>query len=570
MRINRGRGFGLKSSSLFFLMVICVLCLLAGCSSGGGSSEGSTGGDDIIRQPVASIESISPNPADFKESITFSAKASTFEGTEATYEWVSDISGHLSDQPQFSRSDLPVGMHVITLVVRDSNGGKSESARAELEVRKVIKAPTAVIGSIQPNPAMQGQKVTFSGSGTDPDGTVVAYQWASDIQGVLSTKAQFSTTELAPGGHTITFIVTDNDGVQSDVAETRLEVIERVVEYEDIYVALIYSWEHVRWRFVRVLERLKARDFGTHFEYDRGDKIFRVHFVRDKQSYEQALRTEGAHIILTGHSVYGIGQIFPMSRDEIDEQVVNDFMYMDDDRLSKTSSRWVSVNIHNMITKEALPEFWPVFKNGDNAVAPYDFYDQRDDPPYNYYHTYQVPGDPTVYRVESARNGALQRFPGSKTPPWYSASGAKPDPYNPEHKKYYILNENPKEVKIDGVTYPAYHYSKETILLRGEPEVPQEEFKYQRLVMDMCYSGTYYLGTFNRGIVFYSVALAGGRAALIYLQEYLQGSSDEVIWAAMQEFDPVYDYFDFTRKPSEQERGAQEAAATTAGSEQPG
>jgi hypothetical protein len=549
------------------LLIVVVLFILSGCKSGGGSSSGS-GGDknkEEATPPVAVIQSITPNPANHGQSISFSASGTSSDDTEIHYQWTSDISGLLSDQANFSKSDLPVGMHTITLVATDKRGLKSNPSSVGLEIKKVSKPPVANIKSITPNPANQGQTVAFSGSGSAPDGTVVAYEWASDISGPLSNKANFSSTGLVPGVHWITLRVTDDNGVTSDTVTKSLEIIERIVEYEDIYVALVYSWEHIRVKLVRPLERMGARDLGTHFEYDRGDKIFRVHFLRDRESYEQALRTEGAHILISGHSVYGIGQIFPDNREnETRDQTITNFWYMDDDRLINTSSEFMNVNVWGLIHKEALPNWWPVFKDGSSAVAAYNFNDPQGEPPFNYYHTYQIPGDPTHYKTESARNGALERFPDSKASPWYSAVGNTPNPNNHQHEKYYIINKSPKDVKIDGVTYPPYHYKSNTIIFRRNADVPQEEFRFKRMLIDTCYSGTYYLGTFNRGTVFYALDLASGRGVVIYLQAYLNGWSDEQIWEAMQEFDPVYDYYDFTKKPSEQQ-SAREAAEESRG-----
>jgi hypothetical protein len=52
--------------------------------------------------------------------------------------------------------------------------------------------------------------VTLVGSGTDSDGTIVAYEW-SDGTTVLGTEARIATT-LPLGTHTLTLTVTDNDG----------------------------------------------------------------------------------------------------------------------------------------------------------------------------------------------------------------------------------------------------------------------------------------------------------------------------------------------------------------------
>lgn len=71
--------------------------------------------------------------------------------------------------------------------------------------------PTASINSITPNPANEGQQVSFSGSGSDSDGTVAAYKWESDIDGVISNQASFNKSDLSVGHHLITFTTQDND-----------------------------------------------------------------------------------------------------------------------------------------------------------------------------------------------------------------------------------------------------------------------------------------------------------------------------------------------------------------------
>ncbi|MEW5745599.1 MAG: hypothetical protein AB1805_09230 [Nitrospirota bacterium] len=82
-------------------------------------------------------------------------------------------------------------------------------------------APSAVIDSITPNPASVGQPVSFSGHGTDSDGTIAGYSWISSIDGQLSTAASFSSSSLSAGTHTIYFKVQDNAGAWStEVSQT--------------------------------------------------------------------------------------------------------------------------------------------------------------------------------------------------------------------------------------------------------------------------------------------------------------------------------------------------------------
>jgi WD40 repeat protein len=84
--------------------------------------------------------------------------------------------------------------------------------------------PTATINSISPQIAELDGSVSFSGSGSDNDGTISEYLWNSSIDGDLSNSASFSTTDLSFGNHTITFRVKDNDGVWSDNVTSWVDV----------------------------------------------------------------------------------------------------------------------------------------------------------------------------------------------------------------------------------------------------------------------------------------------------------------------------------------------------------
>jgi PGF-pre-PGF domain-containing protein len=85
--------------------------------------------------------------------------------------------------------------------------------------------PTGTISSISPNPATEGELISFNGSGTDSDGNIVGYNWTSSIDGHLNSSSSFSTSDLSLGTHTISFSVQDNDGAWSDPVSETLETI---------------------------------------------------------------------------------------------------------------------------------------------------------------------------------------------------------------------------------------------------------------------------------------------------------------------------------------------------------
>ncbi len=76
--------------------------------------------------------------------------------------------------------------------------------------------PIAHIDSITPSPAIRGETIRFVGHGTDADGSVVAYQWRSSLNGIISIEAQFNTSTLSEGTHTIYFSVKDNSDTWSE------------------------------------------------------------------------------------------------------------------------------------------------------------------------------------------------------------------------------------------------------------------------------------------------------------------------------------------------------------------
>jgi C1A family cysteine protease len=103
----------------------------------------------------------------------------------------------------------------------NSNSGEYYDVGIRARVTLQNQPPAATIVAITPNPAEQVfDTVSFLGNGTDPDGTVSAYNWSSSLDGPLSTAQSFTkpASELSLGVHTIAFRVQDDQGAWS--AET--------------------------------------------------------------------------------------------------------------------------------------------------------------------------------------------------------------------------------------------------------------------------------------------------------------------------------------------------------------
>jgi len=112
-------------------------------------------------------------------------------------------------------------------------GMYGNTAKASKKYPTDNQAPAAVIDNITPSPATQGSAVSFTGTGTDTDGTIAAYEWSSSINGIFSTSQDPSYSGLSVGTHTISFRVKDNDDAWSTYA-TRSLVVNGTTTYPDM------------------------------------------------------------------------------------------------------------------------------------------------------------------------------------------------------------------------------------------------------------------------------------------------------------------------------------------------
>jgi len=172
---------------------------------------------------------------------------------------------------------------------------------------------------------------------------------------------------------------------------------------------------------------------------------------------KQALETEGSHVLFVGHSNYGLGPVFSTSTENY-EQTIWNLYTIDDPRIFSLSSPWMNVSLSGMRTSQAFPNWWPVFQDGTSGIMPYDFDDPRGDPPFNYYISYQIPGDSAYHKMESVNFGAIERFPDSGIPAWFSADGRLPDPANPDELQHYITNPDPDypSIQVTGDWTPSW------------------------------------------------------------------------------------------------------------------
>ncbi|HEY5371623.1 MAG TPA: T9SS type A sorting domain-containing protein [Hanamia sp.] len=153
--------------------------------------------------------------------ISLAGSGSDADGKITSYQWTK-ISGPStynivnSYSPVTDVSGLVQGIYHFQLTVTDNNGAIGTS-RVQITVNAAVNVPpTANAGSNQ-SITLPTNSVSLSGSGSDTDGSIAAYQWTK-ISGpsayniVSPDSAATNVSGLAQGVYIFQLIVTDNNG----------------------------------------------------------------------------------------------------------------------------------------------------------------------------------------------------------------------------------------------------------------------------------------------------------------------------------------------------------------------
>ncbi|MEA3449632.1 MAG: MopE-related protein, partial [Patescibacteria group bacterium] len=172
---------------------------------------------NIIPAPALTISITSPadnSVFDYNESISF---RSTTEGGVGpyNYNWKSNIDDQLNTNEIFTKSDLSIGNHTITVTVNDKSG--QTSAKFINITVNAPAPPTAVISGPANNSIFTQFDDTIIFQGSASGGTApYTYKWSSNNDGDLDSAESFMKNDLSVNSHIITFSVTDaNNTVDS-------------------------------------------------------------------------------------------------------------------------------------------------------------------------------------------------------------------------------------------------------------------------------------------------------------------------------------------------------------------
>jgi glycosidase len=185
------------------------------------------------------INSLSMNvAAPVSGNVTFTLTASDNKKLKNAEFFVDDIKysektfSSLNDSLAFEwdSSTVKNGEHKISVIVYDAAGNKSEPKVLSVVTKNENARPVASItGSIRVSKG--AEKVYSASNSTDKNGTVVGYKWkvvgASIVAGSETSENITVKVPDSEGSFTISLVVTDDEGLDSEETKITVNVIER-------------------------------------------------------------------------------------------------------------------------------------------------------------------------------------------------------------------------------------------------------------------------------------------------------------------------------------------------------
>ncbi|MBP7716007.1 MAG: PKD domain-containing protein [Methanoregulaceae archaeon] len=148
------------------------------------------------------------------ETVSFSDGSWDEDGDTLTWQW--DFGDGTTSSEQTPAHYFNTGIYIVTLTVTDPSGASSFQTK---EI--TITYHPEVSFTMMPEPPIEvGETITFTGTATDPDGSVEAIEWLLQSSTISETytEAEFSYTFDETGLYLAIFTATDDLGTTSSTA----------------------------------------------------------------------------------------------------------------------------------------------------------------------------------------------------------------------------------------------------------------------------------------------------------------------------------------------------------------
>ncbi len=176
-------------------------------------------------RPIASIDSIVPNPAQPPAQIVIcSGSSEDVDGQVVAWRWTSNLDGVLGNVEVLTLSSnvLTVGRHNVAFQVQDEEGLWSDHTTVELVVADA--APTAEMAGVPVGPVEPSDPILLTLGGHDNDESqhqiTSGELYLDDTLFAELTGTLDFLAPSAPGLHTLLYRVTDDEGSVDEVIET--------------------------------------------------------------------------------------------------------------------------------------------------------------------------------------------------------------------------------------------------------------------------------------------------------------------------------------------------------------
>jgi PKD repeat protein len=144
--------------------------------------------------------------------VTFSSTSSDPDGALASETWDLDNDGQFDDASgsTASRSFVTAGIHTVRLRVEDAQGASDVATRTVV----VENQPPNASFVYQPATPVRYERVRFTSTSADPDGSITSQRWDTDNDGRFddATGSTASRKYSRTGNYTVRLRVKDNDG----------------------------------------------------------------------------------------------------------------------------------------------------------------------------------------------------------------------------------------------------------------------------------------------------------------------------------------------------------------------